>query len=144
MIKRFAHYFKPHMGLFTADLICALLLSAINLFYPMITRRMINEYIPQGALIFSSIFLNFYNGRKWHTVNVERTAFIGYTTNIAILQKLLERYCKPSHAKKRDGSFFVHIHHVAFLDKCQRALLCCPMVLWSLTLIVMPRSASSM
>ena len=50
MIKRFAHYFKPHMGLFTADLVCALLLSAINLFYPMITRRMINEYIPQGAL----------------------------------------------------------------------------------------------
>lgn len=102
------------------------------------------SHIPQGALIFASIFLNFYNGRKWHTVNVERTAFIGYTTNIAILQKLLGRYCKPSHAKKRDGSFFVHIHHVAFLDKCQRALLCCPMVLWSLTLIVMPRSASSM
>ena len=63
------------------------------------------SHIPQGAPVFASIFLNFYNGRKWHTVNVERTAFIGYTTNIAILQKLLERYCKPSHAKKRDGSF---------------------------------------
>lgn len=50
MIKRFALYFKPHLPMFFADLACALFLSVINLVYPMITRRMINEYIPAGAL----------------------------------------------------------------------------------------------
>jgi len=50
MIKRFAKYYLPHLGLFFADLFCALTLSGINLVYPMITRRMINDYIPNGAI----------------------------------------------------------------------------------------------
>lgn len=50
MIKRFAAYYKPHLKVFTADMICALLLAAADLFYPMITRNMLNEYIPGRKL----------------------------------------------------------------------------------------------
>ncbi len=50
MIKRFARYYKPVLGVFIADMIAALLLAGCDLFYPMITRAMINVYIPQGML----------------------------------------------------------------------------------------------
>ncbi|MBQ9544683.1 MAG: ABC transporter ATP-binding protein [Clostridia bacterium] len=64
MLKRFAAFYRPHLGLFIADLVCALLLSAINLVYPMITRRMINEFIPGGLVrqlvIFAAILLALY------------------------------------------------------------------------------------
>ena len=50
MIQRFIRYYKPHMRLFMADLACALLLSFCDLVYPMITREMINEHIPNRML----------------------------------------------------------------------------------------------
>ena len=34
MLKRFIKYYKPHKGLLTLDLICAVLVAACNLFYP--------------------------------------------------------------------------------------------------------------
>lgn len=46
MIKRFAKYYKPHMKLFIADIVCAFILALCDLFYPMITRNMMNDYIP--------------------------------------------------------------------------------------------------
>ena len=50
LIKKFARYYKPHLGLFIADMVCALLLAACNLLYPMITRQFINTYVPEGNL----------------------------------------------------------------------------------------------
>ncbi len=50
MLRRFIRYYKPHMRLFMADLLCALVLSFCDLVYPMITREMINEYIPGRML----------------------------------------------------------------------------------------------
>lgn len=50
MIKRFIGYYKPHKKLFFADLAAALLLAACDLVYPMITRTMVNEFIP-GKLV---------------------------------------------------------------------------------------------
>ena len=55
MIKRFISYYKPHKKLFFADLFAALLLAACDLVYPMITRTMVNEFIPEklvGKLLF--------------------------------------------------------------------------------------------
>ena len=40
MIKRFAKYYRPHMKLFVADMVCAFILALADLFYPMITRAM--------------------------------------------------------------------------------------------------------
>ncbi len=46
MIKSFIKYYKPFKGWFLADMLCAFLVSLCDLFYPMITRVMIDEYIP--------------------------------------------------------------------------------------------------
>lgn len=46
MLKEFISYYKPHKFLFYLDLVCAFLISATDLVFPMVTRRFINEYIP--------------------------------------------------------------------------------------------------
>ena len=44
MFKRFVSYYKPHMGLFTLDMICAVIVAACNLYYPTLAKKIINEY----------------------------------------------------------------------------------------------------
>lgn len=46
MIKKFIKYYKPHLGLFILDMFCALLISGTDLVYPMVTRNLINNVIP--------------------------------------------------------------------------------------------------
>ncbi len=50
MIKRFISYYKPHKKLFAADMFCAFLLAACDLFYPEITKRMLSDYIPNRQI----------------------------------------------------------------------------------------------
>ena len=45
----FLHFFKPHMGLFVLDMVCALLVSLIDLAYPLISRWAMYELLPQSA-----------------------------------------------------------------------------------------------
>lgn len=50
MWKRFIAYYKPHKLLFTADMIASLLVSLIGMAYPMLTRTMLNDLIPNRNL----------------------------------------------------------------------------------------------
>ncbi len=50
MIKQFLSYYKPHKKLFFADLLCALVVAICDLFYPMITRNIIDDYVPNRNL----------------------------------------------------------------------------------------------
>lgn len=47
MLKRFIAYYKPHRLLFTFDMLASLAVAAIAILYPMITRTMLNTYIPE-------------------------------------------------------------------------------------------------
>lgn len=47
MIKRFLEYYKPHKRLFCMDMGAALLVALIAIVYPIITRTMLNDLIPQ-------------------------------------------------------------------------------------------------
>ena len=48
MLKRFLSYYKPQMGLFVADTICALVLAAIDLAFPIILRNLTGGLFTQG------------------------------------------------------------------------------------------------
>ena len=50
MLKSFVHYYKPHWKLFAFDMVCALVASACDLMYPVISRDIINTYIPNKNL----------------------------------------------------------------------------------------------
>ena len=46
MIKRFVSYYKPHLKLFLFDMFCALVVAFCDLFYPIIAKNIINDYVP--------------------------------------------------------------------------------------------------
>ncbi len=64
MLRRFIDYYKPHRKLFFADLFFAFLLAVCDLFYPMIAKNIINEYVPDKnlrlLLIWSAVLLGIY------------------------------------------------------------------------------------
>jgi len=55
MIKRFISYYKPHWKLFLLDMVCAFLISALDLVFPIVSRNIINEIIPRGRI--KSLFI---------------------------------------------------------------------------------------
>ena len=46
LIKIFAHYYKPHIRLFMADMFCAALISGTDLCFPMMTRYVMEHLLP--------------------------------------------------------------------------------------------------
>lgn len=50
MLKSFIHYYKPHWKLFVFDMVCALVAASCDLMYPVISRNIINTYIPDKNL----------------------------------------------------------------------------------------------
>ncbi len=46
MIKRFLSYYKPHKKIFILDMLASLLVSLVGILYPMVTRTMLNDLIP--------------------------------------------------------------------------------------------------
>lgn len=50
MIREFIKYYKPHKRLFAWDMFCSFLIALTDLFYPIITKNIINEYVPNRNL----------------------------------------------------------------------------------------------
>ena len=46
MLKRFLSYYKPHKKIFALDMSASFLISIIGIIYPIITRSMLNNFIP--------------------------------------------------------------------------------------------------
>lgn len=60
MFKRFISYYKPHKLIFSLDMGASFLVSVIGIFYPIITRQMLNQFIPDKEyklIIISSVAL---------------------------------------------------------------------------------------
>ncbi len=47
MLKRFLSYYKPHYKMLILDMCASLLISVIGMVYPIVTNKMLNEYIPE-------------------------------------------------------------------------------------------------
>ena len=46
MLKRFLSYYKPHKLIFTLDMLASLFVALIAIVYPIVTRTMLNDLIP--------------------------------------------------------------------------------------------------
>lgn len=61
MLKKFISYYKPHKKLFICDMAASFLISVIGMLYPIITRNMLNNFIPNRqyklVIIFGSALL---------------------------------------------------------------------------------------
>lgn len=64
MLKRFLRYYKPHKKLFALDMGASLLVALIGIVYPVVTRRMLNDLIPnrnyQMIILFGLLLLAIY------------------------------------------------------------------------------------
>ena len=63
-IREFASFYKPHMGLFIKDMGCALVISLVDILFPVFTRKVLYDYIPGRmmrtfALMAALMFLMF-------------------------------------------------------------------------------------
>ncbi len=87
MIKRFVSYYKPHLVLFTIDMVAALIVALCNLVYPTLAKNIINDYSMRDtvdALIIGSVILlgvyvlkcvcNYIVGYHGHVVGVRMQA----------------------------------------------------------------------
>ena len=50
MLKRFISYYKPHKKLFFIDMFFSFLMSILDLIFPLYSRNMINDVIPNGQM----------------------------------------------------------------------------------------------
>ena len=49
LFRIFLSYFKPHRRLFAMDMCCALLVAAVDLAFPLVSRWSINTLLPEGS-----------------------------------------------------------------------------------------------
>ena len=60
MLRRFIKYYKPYKGMFTLDMLASFLIALIGLLYPIITNKVVKEYVPNNntkMIIILGIFL---------------------------------------------------------------------------------------
>ena len=87
MLKRFLSYYKPHKLTFALDMLAAFTVSLSGMFYPVLTRTMVNDFIPnknyQMIIVFGltllgvyllRLFLNFFIQYQGHIIGVKMQA----------------------------------------------------------------------
>ena len=69
MLRRFISYYKPHKKMLAMDMLASLLISVIGMVYPIVTNKMLNEYIPEkmySTIVISGlVVLGLYVLRMW-------------------------------------------------------------------------------
>ncbi len=64
MLKRFLSYYKPHKKIFVLDMLASLLVALTAIIYPMVTRSMLNDLIPERKykliILFGLLLLGIY------------------------------------------------------------------------------------
>lgn len=87
MLKRFLNYYRPHKRLFALDMAASLLVSLLGVMYPVVTRAMLNDLIPNRkyqwivtagvallALYFVRMLLNYFIQYQGHMMGVRMQA----------------------------------------------------------------------
>lgn len=87
MLKRFAAYYKPHKVIFGLDMTASFFCSVIGIFYPIVIRRMLNDFIPNRqysliitfalvlvGLYFIKMGLNYFIQNQGHVMGVKMQA----------------------------------------------------------------------
>ena len=87
MLRRFLSYYKPHKKLFALDMTASLLVALIGIVYPVVTRAMLNDLIPNRkyelivyagvgvlTLYFIRMLLNYFIQYEGHMMGVRMQA----------------------------------------------------------------------
>ncbi len=85
ILKRFISYYKPHKVLFIGDMFCAFMIAVIDLLFPIISRYMLQEVIPNEnmklLLILIGLLIVIYVFRMVFTYFVN---YVGHTVGVRL------------------------------------------------------------
>ena len=105
MLKRFISYYRPHKKMLILDMLAALSISLIGMVYPIVTNRMLNEYIPQkmyrAIVIAGIIVLGLYVLRMLLNYFVQ---FYGHVIGVKMQSQMREDLF--SHLQKLPFAFY--------------------------------------
>ncbi len=87
MLKRFLSYYRPHKTIFALDMLASLIVALVGVVYPMVTRTMLNDLIPNqnyrmivlaglGLLLLYAVrmMLNYFIQYQGHVMGVRMQA----------------------------------------------------------------------
>lgn len=112
-IREFASFYKPHLPLFLLDMTCALVIALVDVLFPVVTRRVMYDYIPNQAMrAFVAIMLAMLGFFVLRTVCQWTVTYLGHLMGVRI------------EADMRD-KIFAHMQKLgfAFYDKNRTGLL---------------------
>lgn len=49
-LREFAAFYKPHLGMFLLDMACALVIALVDIIFPVVTRKVLYDYIPNQMM----------------------------------------------------------------------------------------------
>ncbi len=105
MLKRFLSYYKPHKKIFILDMLAAFMMSVIGIFYPMITRELLNDFMPNKKyteiIVCGSLLLLVYLIRMGLSYFVQ---YQGHMMGVKMQEKM--RSDLFAHIEKLPVSFF--------------------------------------
>ena len=71
-LREFAQYYRPHMKPFLLDMCCAMVIALVDVIFPVITRKILYDYIPNQAFrtffLIAAVMLGLYiirTGAQW-------------------------------------------------------------------------------
>ncbi len=105
MLKRFAAYYKPHIRIFVLDMLASLCVSLIGIVYPIVTRNMLNDLIPnrkyQLIVIFGLVLLGLYGIKMLLNFFIQ---YIGHVMGVRMQAQM--RSDMFNHLEKLPYSFY--------------------------------------
>ena len=104
-IRAFFSYYKPHKKLFVVDLCSSFTIAVCNLFYPFITRMMMNELVPdkelQLIIVWAAVLLAIYVVKAFLTYVV---GFWGHVLGVRIQADMRRQFF--AHVERLPFSYF--------------------------------------
>ena len=105
MLKRFLAYYKPHRKIFILDMLASLCVSLIGIVYPIVTRNMLNDLIPnkkyQLIIVFGLTLLALYGLKMLLNFFIQ---YIGHVMGVRMQAQM--RSDMFNHLEKLPYSFY--------------------------------------
>lgn len=104
-LKIFFSYYKPHLHLFIADMICAVIIAAIDVAFPMFSRYALNELIPNHNMqMFIKLIVILLGGYALRWICNWFVMYWGHTFGVRVEQDM--RTDVFNHLEKLPFSFY--------------------------------------
>ncbi|MDO4567676.1 MAG: ABC transporter ATP-binding protein [Clostridia bacterium] len=120
-LGRFVSYYRPHLGIFTLDMVCALIISAIDVAYPWLSQYALDELLPKGEYsVFMWLIIGVSMAFALRSVLMYIVTYIGHQLGVRMEADM--RRDVFTHIQKLSFSFFDRSRTGALLSRCTNDL----------------------